>query len=285
MRSAEATVAGGRIVDIRPRRHHRNDHSTLEALQRLLEGSPDDTLLTVLRRLEPVRWSELSARSELSSEQARAALDRQLDDGTIIALDPEGISDAAVLISEEGLDALVGRALNSIEDYVNQFPLRAGLPREDLRSRLKLPQRAFSDFQRRLVDAGALIERAGSFDLVGRQVTLTSEQESQIERLLLRLSEQGVRPEVDAGVDPELLEYLEAQGRIVRLAGGVNLARDTYDAMVAGTHALLNSQERATLAEVRDQLGTSRKVAQAFLERLDTEQITRRVGDARVLRR
>jgi len=40
-----------------------------------------------------------------------------------------------------------------------------------------------------------------------------------------------------------------------------------------------------TLAEVRDILSTSRKYSQALLEHMDAERITRRVGDARVLRR
>ncbi len=39
-----------------------------------------------------------------------------------------------------------------------------------------------------------------------------------------------------------------------------------------------------TLAQVRDLLGTSRKYAQALLENMDQERITRRVGDERVLR-
>ena len=39
-----------------------------------------------------------------------------------------------------------------------------------------------------------------------------------------------------------------------------------------------------TLAQARDLLGTSRRYAQAFLEDLDRQRVTRRVGDARVLR-
>ena len=40
-----------------------------------------------------------------------------------------------------------------------------------------------------------------------------------------------------------------------------------------------------TLAEVRDMFGTSRKFAQALLEHLDGEHITRRTGDSRVLQK
>ena len=92
-----------------------------------------------------------------------------------------------------------------------------------------------------------------------------------------------MRPDTDAAFDGDLLEYLEAQGLIVRLKGGVNLERRTFDDMLAETRTLLEAQERATRAEVRDRLGTSRKIAQAVLEHLDTSRVTRRVGDARVL--
>ncbi|MCY3734501.1 MAG: selenocysteine-specific translation elongation factor [Chloroflexi bacterium] len=285
LRSADSTVAGGRIVDTRPRRHHRNDASTLEALQRLLDGSPDDTLLTVLQRMEPVRWSELLARSELASDDATAAIERQISDGAVVVLNDAGLSESATLMSDTGLGALAARAEATVDDYVKQFPLRAGLPREELRSRVGLPQRAFTVLQQQLIDDGRLVVNDGAFDLPDRRVELSQAQQSQMAALLQRLKEQGVRPEADSQSDPELLEYLEAQHLIVQLKGGVNLDRSVYDGMVAETRALLEEQERATLADVRDRLATSRKVAQAFLEHLDTNRITRRVGDARVLRR
>ncbi len=40
-----------------------------------------------------------------------------------------------------------------------------------------------------------------------------------------------------------------------------------------------------TLAELRDDLGASRRIAQGLLERLDADGFTRRDGDRRVLRR
>ena len=65
LRNSVTTVGGGRIVDTRPRRHRRDEPATLAALSRLLEGSPDDTLLTVLQRIEPAPLSQLRARAEL----------------------------------------------------------------------------------------------------------------------------------------------------------------------------------------------------------------------------
>jgi selenocysteine-specific elongation factor len=53
---------------------------------------------------------------------------------------------------------------------------------------------------------------------------------------------------------------------------------------VAGITAHLKSHGRVTVAEVRDMFSTSRKYALALMEHLDSQKITRRVGDERVLR-
>ena len=71
----------------------------------------------------------------------------------------------------------------------------------------------------------------------------------------------------------------------MRLAEGLYLEGETHAAMVASVRAAIGGRGRITLAEARDLFGSSRKIAQAFLEDLDRRQITRRVGDARVLRR
>jgi selenocysteine-specific elongation factor len=47
----------------------------------------------------------------------------------------------------------------------------------------------------------------------------------------------------------------------------------------------LGASGRITLARFRDLLGVSRKTAQLLLERFDADKVTRRDGDARVVRR
>jgi selenocysteine-specific elongation factor len=70
----------------------------------------------------------------------------------------------------------------------------------------------------------------------------------------------------------------------VRAGDGIVFAADVYERFVNGITERLRRNGTLTLAEARDMLGTSRRYAQALLERLDAERITRRVGDARVLR-
>ena len=284
LRSGDATLAGGRIVDTRPRRHHRNDASTLEALQRLLDGSPDDTLLTMLQRHEPIAWAALRDRLQLADADAQAALRRQLEAGAVVALDDGESTDSTTLASDAGYAALQQRSRRIAAEFVERQPLSGGIPREDLRSRLGLPPRAFAVLERQLLQTETLAAADGLLDLPGRTPDLSDDAQAQIESLLARLREQGVRPDVAPDIDPSLLQYLEARGEIVRLNQGVLLLRGVYDEMVAQTRALLAETERATLAEIRDQIGTSRKIAQSFLEETDRRRITRRIGDHRILR-
>ena len=80
-----------------------------------------------------------------------------------------------------------------------------------------------------------------------------------------------------------MLEYLRDAGRVVT-AGDITFGAAAYAEMVERVTEHLRSEGTITLAQVRDMFGTSRKYAQALLEHLDQERVTRRVGDERVLR-
>jgi selenocysteine-specific elongation factor len=96
---------------------------------------------------------------------------------------------------------------------------------------------------------------------------------------------------VEAGVhvlkvdDDELARYLEAEGRLVRLAGGHAVSAAAYAEARDTVLAECEREGRITLARFRDLLGISRRPAQLLLERLDVDGVTRRVGDERVVRR
>jgi selenocysteine-specific elongation factor len=79
--------------------------------------------------------------------------------------------------------------------------------------------------------------------------------------------------------DAQLARVLEEQGRLVRVGDGFAISPAAY----AQARAVL--VDGITLAQLRDALGVGRKTAQLYLERFDADGVTRRVGDARVLRR
>ena len=91
--------------------------------------------------------------------------------------------------------------------------------------------------------------------------------------------------EPPAGLDPADLAALRAAGRAVRVGRELHFHVDVLDEIREEVVALLEAAGPVSLAEVRDELGTSRRYAQALLEHFDGEGLTLRRGDARVLRR
>jgi selenocysteine-specific elongation factor len=81
------------------------------------------------------------------------------------------------------------------------------------------------------------------------------------------------------------LARLEQAGQAVRVGKSLHFHPDPLAEIEARVLALIERDGEATIATVRDELGTSRKYAQAVLEHLDRAKVTRRDGDAHVLRR
>jgi selenocysteine-specific elongation factor len=85
--------------------------------------------------------------------------------------------------------------------------------------------------------------------------------------------------------DKELGAYLERAGKLVRLGDGLAVGTRAF---AEAKRLVVEECERegsVTLARLRDLIGGGRKQAQLLLERFDADGLTRRVGDARVLRR
>ena len=104
-----------------------------------------------------------------------------------------------------------------------------------------------------------------------------------------RLHEAADRPprDTELGDDavPALAE-LRAAGTVVRLDRTMHIHREVLDVLRDRVAAIITAEDSITLARLRDELGTSRRYAQALLEALDADRLTLRLpDDRRILRR
>ena len=100
-----------------------------------------------------------------------------------------------------------------------------------------------------------------------------------------RLRDAGVEPPSDAELDPGDLAALRAHGRVVRVSKRLHYHPDSLAEIRARMLALAARHGGAfTLAQVRDELGTSRRYAQALVEHFDSERLTIRRGESHHLR-
>ncbi|MEX1253044.1 MAG: selenocysteine-specific translation elongation factor [Dehalococcoidia bacterium] len=278
LRTPNDTVAGGEIVDTRPKRHRRFHAPTLDALETLLRGSPVEALLATLARIEPASLDALARETNASLDELRASVEALVQEGRVVALGN------ALLITADGFAALGERARAAIDAYHREHPTLRGVPREELRSRLRLDERVFAAALARWCDDGLLVEAGAAVALPGHAPSLTPAQQAEADAYLASIAASPHAPPTDRAPSAELLAYLEDAGRVVSVGDGVVFTAEAYREMVDRVTDHLRREGAITLGQTRDLFATTRKYAQALLEHLDERRVTRRVGDERVLR-
>ena len=283
VRDPNGTLGGGVVVDTDVRRHRRFHGPTVAALEKLLRGSPEDALLLAIERLQPAGARELARAAGLAEDEAARLVGALVKDGRIVCLG-EPTTAESIVYTAAGFEVLGRKAAAALADYHREFPLRAGMPCEELRSRLALSPRVLDYALNALTARGVVTKLGAAIALPPHAPTLTAEQQLTADRYMASLRGAPFSPPTEGAPPANVLDYLEARGEVVHVGAGIVFAAATYEQMVAQIRERLQSDGPLRLGEVRDMFGTSRRYAQAFLEYLDARHITRRVGDARVLR-
>jgi selenocysteine-specific elongation factor len=284
------TLGGGIVVDPHPKkRHKRFSIETLERLEALTQGTPAEIMLQAMLALGAAPLQDIILRSNLDSKAAEEAQKELLATGQFLALDGESSLTANTLLTSQGYwDQLASRAIREVDTYHQSNPLRRGIPREELKSRLKISPRLFNATVRKLV-AEKIIEENGSLILrAGHTIHFTSQQQRLVDGLLKRFAASPYSPptvkDCQAEVGEDIYNALIDLDQLVSVPPDVVFRRQDYDYMVAEIRGLLAKQSTITAAEVRDHFSTSRRYALALLEYMDAKGITVREGDIRRLK-
>ncbi len=285
IRSAEDTLGGGQIVDPAPRRRHRRfDPEVVERMMMLDQGTGEDILFTVAEQRGPCELAELSQHSNLPQPEVLERIAVLESQGHVAVLGELGVDNGAVVFSTQGWDVLKSKLNMALQTYHNQYPLRRGAPVQEIRSRLGLSLPVYQRVVARLAKEGALAEDGAYLRTPDHQVSLTPEMEKQASDYVAALGREPYSPPTDQSVDREILAVLADQGKVVKINDSIVFAAPAFQEMRDRIIGHLKAQETITVAETRTMFNTSRKYVLPLLEYLDQQQITRRVGDERVLR-
>jgi selenocysteine-specific elongation factor len=293
--SPSLTIGGGVVVDPLPRRRHRRFQPDLiERLNTLLAGTPEDVLLANLDRRGPTSAQNLLAESRLPMELAVTALENLLKTGEVFFLvEPSGFIDniahsKLLIASRGGWATLLGQITTTLMEYHQRFPLRAGMPRSELKSRLKLETRLFNEAIQQGYQAGELIASETMVRLANHQIKFNATQQVAVNKLLNELRaapyNTPLPKDIALAMGEEVMQSMIEVGQLTRLSPEVILLTETYNDFIKWLKDYLQQNQTINVAQVRDIFRTSRKYALALLEYTDEQRITKRVGDDRVLR-
>ncbi|MGI8588916.1 MAG: selenocysteine-specific translation elongation factor [Chloroflexia bacterium] len=288
--SPSLTIGGGEVIAAHPRRHRRFDPASLRALETLERGTPEELLLQALGGEAREVRAALDAVG-LPADAARAALASALASGDAVRLsrgdEPTGeLPPAALIMGLGAWNALAAKMREAVGRYHTQHPLRRGLGKEELKSRLGLTPKVYSAAVARAVAGGLLAEDATTFRLPEHEVRFEGPLASQVAGLKSAFAASPYSPPApaDLGLDPELVAALLDRGDLVKVASDIYYDRATYDLMTARILDAIDTHGSIAVADLRDMFGTTRKYAVPFMEHLDEVRLTRRQGDVRVRR-
>ena len=285
IRSAENTLGGGQIVDPNPRRRYKRfDDDVIERMMTLDQGTGGDIIISVAEQWGPCDMTTLSQRTNLPREEVSQRVSQLTEDGHIVTLGDFGTDSEAVVYSAQGWDILKSKVASALQLFHTQYPLRQGVPAQEIRSRLDLSQPVYQRALIRLVDENIVVDERQSLRLPDHEITLTEKMEEEAAAYLNALQKDPYSPPADAKVSQELLSVLIDQGKVVRVADGVIFAASAYKEMTDRIVEHLKAQGSITVADARTMFDSSRKYILPLMEHLDQQQITRRNGDERVLR-
>jgi selenocysteine-specific elongation factor len=277
--SPPETLGGGTVADISGERMRRR-REAVAVLERRSAPTAASRLLAALD--VPRTLEEAATRAGLDAPARDAAARELVEGGAVLPL-------ADALIARQSFEALATRVERALGAAHRRSPLRAGAPREEIRSSLGLSAKRFTALVDRLAGDGRIVERGSALALAGHTPTLTVEQESAWSRARAALAREPLQPpspailESDYGLDREVVAALAERGDLVRIGTEAVFLPDAVARFAEAVIAELASVGTITVARARDLTGSSRKHVLPLLGFLDDRGLTRRSGDDRVL--
>jgi len=283
------TIGGGSILDPHPVKHKRFQEEVQQRLRQIAEGDPQQQVLEQLMKLDSslVSVNELSRAASLPTDVCLQHLQSLEKENQAICYHQ------VYWYASANLVMLRNRVKEVLDRFHRDHPLRTGMPLSELHSRIKpaIDKRLFDALCDTLGREGVVSvvsDRASRADF---RVQLSSDQirlKENIERRFLAapLMPPGVEDVlVGTGKEGEqILQLMIDGGELVRLEEGIVIHRNAIEQAKRSVTELFAKQRQATLSEIRQHLGITRKYAVPLLVYLDSVGFTERDGDVRLLK-
>ncbi|MBI5167555.1 MAG: selenocysteine-specific translation elongation factor [candidate division NC10 bacterium] len=292
--SPALTIGGGMVLDPSPGRHRRAKPAVVEGLRALERGRPRELLERLLLNtgfsLLPVE--ELRALSDLPSDAFMEGLDRLRREGLAVALESR---EGTAFLHQQNYRQLADLILDQLRDFHAREPLKEGIGKEELRSKLPphVSRELFVRLLGDLADQGEVAFARDKVRLAAHRPALTPAEQVLKQRLEAIYRQAGLQPQAleavlaDLGADRkvalDLLRLLLDEGVLVKMKEDLFLHKDAYEKARGLLLEYFTANEAISVPAFKDLLGITRKHAIPYLEHFDEVKLTQRRGDERIL--
>jgi selenocysteine-specific elongation factor len=289
------TIGGGQVLNPTPQKHKRLKPDIIRGLQNLTDDDPEAIIAYHIQQAgySGVSFSHLKIMSNLGGKKLDTTLQHMLSRRTILQTDKEN----RIYIHQTTFDTLQQKSAAYLAKYHETNPLKAGMPKEELRS--KFPRlsnsKLFNLVLNQMIKSKQIVQEENTVRLENHRVSLGVDQADVRQKILKAYQEGGLQPpyfrevtkmlDTDPKRTKEVLMHLVEEGQILKTKEDLYFHAKAVDELKNRLVDYLKSHGEITTPQFKEMTGASRKYVIPLIEYFDSKNVTLRIGDSRKLRR
>jgi len=275
------TIGGGDVLD--PYAQRRSRKESLDDLRIFETGTLSEKIETKVKKAGiygfTISFMEGWIKAEIPS--IKESINTLVDHGTLMLFDD-------LLLHKNAFDSIRAAVKKTLHNFHKKNPLKPGMSKEELRAQFNMDQKIFNAM---IISMNEVSLEKDIIRLKTFHAVLSTVDETLKKKILDTLEHARYQPpskeelsqalKLDSKHITDIMRLMAREGSIVRINNSLYLATTVYEMMIAALKEFFSKKAEMTVAEFRDILKTSRKYALPFLEYLDSNKMTVRVGDIR----
>ena len=281
-----STIAGGVVLDPDARRRIFRQVRQKVFLEKRATA-PDDPAVcatTLLERDKAVPRAGFLAKSRFSKAQIDDALSDLVSDGAISV-------QGKLIVDQTWWDKMFEKASSLIRDHHQAHPEHVGLLINNLRPRLEssLPDKKLFDPLLEALCQHGFVRAGKSVRWHEHSPKLPADLAAAGDRLRSALGTNPLEPPnpkelAPTDTDSKALKFLLDTGEAIQLSDKAIILSEVFESAKSRIVDYIRSNGPATASDLRLAVDTTRRIMIPLLEKLDSEGVTRRDGELRVLK-
>lgn len=286
-------IGGGHILNPLPGKKKRFSRDVLEELTALKDGSGREIVEQHIKnsQMQGLSLKELSFLANISRDDLDGMISTLASDKAIINYDPE----KPIFIHADFYALAKEQMLTILSDYHKRFPLKEGLAKEELRSRMsgKVREKLFNKLLNDLINGSAIVRERDTIRAATHRVTLHKEQEEARTKIEKTYFKAGLEPPYFKDLDKailegggrDVLETMVKDGTLLKVKEDLYFHKKPIEDLHERLVHYIREKGEITTPDLKTLTGVSRKYTIPLIEYFDKTQVTVRIGDKRILRK
>ena len=289
------TIGGGLILNPIPPKHKRFKPDIVQDLLDIPEKTSEDLIAYYIDQSGHIgaSFSDLTLMTNITEKSLDQMLQNLLSKKTVLLAD----RDSRIYIHDSSFKNLRQSLQTHLENYHKTHPLKAGMPKEELKTKLppSMSPKLFNLLMNQMLKEEEIAVAEDTVHMASHRVALEADQAGIRDKILGTYRETRLQPpyfkelckelNADALRAKDVLMLLVGEGRLVKVKEDLYFDTTAIKGLKQELVNFLTAHGEISTPQFKDMTGASRKYVIPLIEYFDSQNVTIRIGDIRKLRK